>query len=271
MTTTTTDSTLTKQQRRKFGPKVYRDCTDTLQIVASVRYDDECGNGHNSFSITADIRRKGKNGQWYEFSGGCCHDEVATHFPELAPLIKWHLCGSDGPLHYLANTVYHAGNKDYNGRQAGEPSRWEFGVKFGNSPVTHRIKKKFYDYLQSSKGTGDFQVIPLRHLEDPDTFHEHYTFVGFGDKWHECPFSDEVLAREFGEAMNNCEVEFIITPVVFSMGKKRELDHARSSAIWPDATDEELTAPRLKERLEARLPTLLAEFREAIESLGFVW
>jgi len=41
--------------------------------------------------------------------------------------------------------------------------------------------------------------------------------------------------------------------------------------VWPDATDEDLTAPGLRERLDARLPGLLMEFRAAMEELGFVW
>jgi hypothetical protein len=43
--------------------------------------------------------------------------------------------------------------------------------------------------------------------------------------------------------------------------------------VWPDATDEELSVPpeELKAKLEARLPGLLAEFRAAVESLGFVY
>lgn len=56
-------------------------------------------------------------------------------------------------------------------------------------------------------------------------------------------------------------------------GKPRELDHARSSAVWPDATDEQLCLP--KEQLEAllieRLPVLMAEFRKDVESLGFIY
>lgn len=46
--------------------------------------------------------------RWVEDSGGCIHDEVAKHFPELAHLIKWHLSSTDGPMHYVANTVYWA-------------------------------------------------------------------------------------------------------------------------------------------------------------------
>jgi hypothetical protein len=54
-------------------------------------------------------------------------------------------------------------------------------------------------------------------------------------------------------------------------GKARELDAARSSANWPEATDEELsTEPEiLKARLMERLPAMLARFRNAVESIGF--
>jgi hypothetical protein len=38
----------------------------------------------------------------------CLHDEIAKAFPELAKYIKWHLCSTDGPMHYVANTVFHA-------------------------------------------------------------------------------------------------------------------------------------------------------------------
>ncbi len=153
-------STLTKSQVKIYGPIQYEERGITYRIRARVRYDDKCNNGRNTFSITGEIDRlEGK--RWREDSGGCIHGEIAKHFPELAPFVKWHLCSSDGPLHYVANTVYLAGD--------------------------------------------------------------------------------------------------------------RELDAARRAAIWPDATDEDLTAPGLEQRLEARLPALLAEFRKAVESLGFVF
>ena len=66
-------------------------------------------------------------------------------------------------------------------------------------------------------------------------------------------------------------MEFVEEPIEWSEGKKRELDVARRAAVWPEATDEELTAPGLKERLEARQAGLVAEFRAAVESLGFVF
>jgi hypothetical protein len=117
-------------------------------FVATVRHDDGCGNGHNTFSVTGE----------YPGGGGACHDLIVQHFPKLEPIIKFHLCSEDGPLHYIANTAY---------------------------------------------------------------------WVNEG-----------------------------------------RLDYARQTAIWPDASDEDLTALGLAERLQARLPALLQDFRAAVEGLG---
>lgn len=54
-------------------------------------------------------------------------------------------------------------------------------------------------------------------------------------------------------------------------GSPPNLDYARSTAVWPDATDEELTAPGLEDRLRARLPKLLKDFQTAMEQLGFTY
>jgi len=55
------------------------------------------------------------------------------------------------------------------------------------------------------------------------------------------------------------------------MAKESNLDAARSSAVWPEATDAELLASDLREKLEKRLPRLLEDFRAAMEQLGFVF
>src|ERR1035441_3759132 len=88
------ESTLTKHQKKVYGPRFYTEGGQLYKITATVRHDDECGNGHNSFSVTADIDEKRGN-KFCEYGGGCCHEEISKHFPELAPFIKWHLCGPD--------------------------------------------------------------------------------------------------------------------------------------------------------------------------------
>lgn len=51
------------------------------------------------------------------------------------------------------------------------------------------------------------------------------------------------------------------------------LDYARGSAIWPDATDAQLALSPLKIKalLLARLPKLIEEFKSDVEALGFTF
>jgi hypothetical protein len=83
---------------------------DGKKYVITVKYgfDVEFDRKHNQapgFSITAEIQTK--RGRWV--SGGCLHDEIVKHFPELKTLIRWHLTNFPGtPLHYVENAVYWA-------------------------------------------------------------------------------------------------------------------------------------------------------------------
>ena len=236
----------------------------------SLRFDDDCRNGHNTFSATAEVRRDGARDI---DAGGCMHDAIAEHFPALAPLLKWHLCSSDGPMYYEANTLYLAGNLDCNGHAAGEPTRYQPFVKFGNSPIRHRIRKRFADWLQDPDvNLSDLEVLTIGHDREPGVFEPKYTFGGYLDKWHECPFDTQEEAMEWAEALQG-EYEIGRCVAARSKGKERELDKARSAAIWPDASDEVLSLPRadLREKLRERLPALLAEFRADMESCGFKW
>lgn len=91
----------TKYQCKNYGPKPFHGGT----ITATVRHDDSCRNGHNTFSITGTLASpKGK-----VTAGGCLHTEIAEAFPELKPYLKWHLMSTDGPLHYVENTLYWLG------------------------------------------------------------------------------------------------------------------------------------------------------------------
>jgi hypothetical protein len=212
-------TTLTKNQVKTYGPKQFRILGDKglFRITAEVRYDDRCGNGRNSFAITGTITR---NSHYY--SGGCLHQEIAKHFPELAPFIKFHLFDTTGPMHYVANACYLAGDRDHNGLLAGEFKQIRNGR---TGQLCWRLKAKHSDVSN---------IIDADEKPAPVTF--EYEPVG-----------------HVGE------------------GKARDLDGARRIACWPDATDEELMADDLKDKLLARLPALLVEFRAAVESLGFTY
>jgi hypothetical protein len=204
--------------KREFT-RIFTEGGTTYKIEATAKLTD-------GFSLTGMTWRKAPNGLWVEERGGCIHDEIAQHFPEMEPYIKWHLCGLTEPMHYVANTLWHAGDKDCHGLRKGERRQivngrtgvpcWELvAVVDGVSMPIHELKR----YVDS-----------ITKPENPPVL-----------EW--APW-DRV-----GE------------------GKERDLDAARSTAIWPEATDEELTAPDLKERLEARLPTLMDEFHRAMSAL----
>lgn len=193
-----------------------------ISLSVSLRFDDNCRNGHHTFSITATMYDSHRPKRDREVAGGCLHGDIAEWFPELAPLIKWHLVSTDGPMHYIANTLYHASDRDHNGLRAGEVRQ----IRNGR--------------------TGELAWI----MEGPSTKY----FDGAAPP-------DETVTRTWKPWTRTGE------------GKARELNHARSTAVWPEATDEELCAEPevLKAALEARLPTLLAAFRTDMEACGFAW
>lgn len=91
--------------------KVYHENGTEYKIYADVSLDDECHNIHADFSITADVYEKSKNGRWIWHSGGCLHDLIAKHFPELEKFIPLHMCGHEGaPMYPVENGIYHVYN-----------------------------------------------------------------------------------------------------------------------------------------------------------------
>lgn len=223
------------KQTKQFRADVFDqdDQDKPLIVVATVRHDDECGNGHNTFSITGEIYdkfgsardgmlRHAENGRLLAMSsGGCVHGTIAKHIPELAPFIKWHLTSTDGPMHYIANTIYHA-------TQHGPKSAW---VYFDDPP--NGIKKECVKYCDVQKA--------LAMCEVPSKTFNYVSGVGYRLEY------DPKSAKE------------------------ANMDYARSSAVWPEATDEELRSPDLEAKLKARLPALMKQFKAAVESLGFTY
>jgi len=249
---------------------------DGLRVQAEIRFDDNCKNGHKSFAITGETTTPRGRVE----SCGCIHDDIAKAFPELVPLIQWHLMNETGPMHYAANVCYHAGNRDCHGKLENEPYGWRYALTFGENPILHKFTKehKFLPFLQDSKDSGyDFEVIQLDHAPEPDgrrLYRPKFTFGGYGKKWHEGPFDSELDAVAFLHALQNCEPHFTQYATQYGEGKARDLDAARNAAIWPDASDADLSVSRseLESALTARLPAIVAEFRGAmIHDCGFIW
>ncbi len=212
----TKDPSLTESKTWTENKKRYK-------LTVTIRYDDRCGNGHNTFSITGELRI---NGRWD--SGGCLHELIQEKFPEYRHLIKWHLVTSDGPMHYIANTLYHVSDRDCCGLQKGERRQ-----------IRNEKTGKLL-WRRAILDSQDQEVEPDKYLDSDTKPPITYTI-------------EYVPWEHIGE------------------GKARELDLARSTAVWQDATDEELLAPDLEAKLTARLPQLLEAFKRDIEALGFMY
>lgn len=205
-------SQLTRSQTKTFHKKIESERWD---MTVRIRYDDECGNDHNSFAITADIYRLGRpKTDGNAVMMGCCHDEVARFFPELEPFLKWHLTSSDGPMHYIANTIYHAS----------EIKKFNYFVYLEDQT----IKKSGHSVM-----LGLYSEAELQEVND--------RFEGFSLRIEEQPMY---------------------------CNKDANLEAARSCAVWPDASLEDLLD---EEKLKARLPALMEEFKRDVESLGFTY
>ena len=79
----------------------------TERTTITITLDDDCRNGHEDFSLTADIEEKDGRGRWVDAGGGCCHDHILEIMPELKPFADLHLCAWEGiPMHAAANGWY---------------------------------------------------------------------------------------------------------------------------------------------------------------------
>lgn len=266
-------------------PSMWED--DAALCRVTIDYDDRHGNGHNTFSITATVwdKRRGEPSRSHDrghLMSGLCHDRIAETFPELAYLLDWHGMTSDGPLHYIQNTVYFAGDKDHYGMSAGEPYNFHRTIRFTNFPypsLLRTLPESFLTHLEElfhDKGTsGTHTIVPVAHkhagVEGQYQFRPRYTIAGYDVPWHDCPFDTFQQAQDLINALSRHHWEMISVPGNYSEGKVRQLDDARRSAIWPDATDEELSVPEeeLKAKLQKRLPSLLKRFKVILDNIGF--
>lgn len=72
-----------------------------------IKLDDECKNGHLTFSFTGSIKIKKGNGRYYDFISGAIGDIITYFKPELSIFEKLHTCNHLGQPMYIDNIRYH--------------------------------------------------------------------------------------------------------------------------------------------------------------------
>lgn len=273
--------------RKGLSPvKVYTENGDTYRIKGRVGWS-EIGGQSPYFSVTVEVHRKTRNNRWMDEGGGAAHDLFAEHFPKLAHLVRWHLVSYDkGPMHYPANPLYLASDRDHWGRRKGEPSSWRTFALIGNSPLSQPIhirraqaierwqREHFSDEAGTIRRTGGelyLTLVPVSHERDGHHYGEKFYIEEIDGElpWHDCPYGSRREAEEWSRALlGKVGVRFSTEAVEWSEGKAPELEAARRSACWPDATLEQLQD---EAALMARLPDLLAQMRAEVEAAGIDW
>lgn len=128
----------------------------TIKITVTIKLSDECKNGHQDFSITADGYEK-RNGRFYESFGGCCHDEIKKYFPEYSIFIPLHLSTYKGvPMYASENGFYHIKTDKLEKQKFCE---------------YYRVTSYQYDILEKSENILEFSIL-LHELKVLDQWKE---------------------------------------------------------------------------------------------------
>lgn len=264
------------------------DGTDST-VTIEARFDDECGNGHNSFFLKAWAYEANKpkiDRYWRQLT----EEAIAHHFPEYAHLLKWNNTSTDGPMAYLSNTLYHACDRDHNGQRAGDPVHTDMivALEVKGEKHTHTIPvyepnsfsptaNNFPAFWEAINNEGGFHK--MRLLNKPTKVGTALTLVCGAHSLHG---GTRLHPRDIDTGYGNPEglrtlvdlwngrADLVLHAEVkkVSEGYPPDLKAARRSAVWLDATIEQLQSVDL---LVARLPTLMEEFKRDMESLGFIY
>lgn len=136
-----------------------REVDPDTRIIINLRLDDACSNGHQDFSITGTVRRRGRGDRWEDSESGAIGNYIVKHFPEFAIFNRLHLATYQGyPVYTLAN-----------------------GLFFLKSPKHKVSKESFIKY---------YNITPEQYdaIQYSDTETELYVNLfgsGIIDRWHE--------------------------------------------------------------------------------------
>lgn len=158
-------------------------------------------------------------------SGGCNLELIAKEFPKLKTLCKFHLCSTEGPMHYIANTLYFISNRDHNGLLKGE---------------TRQIKN----------GKTGLLCWHLVALDSDNNEIDLYTLNKSVDSNSQPVCTYNLTYRPWNR---------------IGEGKEPDLNAARNFAIWPEAYFDDFTEEKLRARLPFLIQELKTESEKFLD------
>jgi hypothetical protein len=219
------------------------------RTTIKIRLNDECKNGHEDFSITADIDEKSKNGKWREAGGGCCHDHILKLRPDLALFVMLHLCTHEGlPMHSSANAFHW-----FAGFNGGLGQQYHGGSGSGGKDAD-TCRKYFAEHIHATEEqvAAIVAAMPRTELELRAVLEDH----GFLAQWKgeadaAIAMLEQWTGKKFKSNATNGQWQRV-TPE-----QRAEIEHRRASGYYTP----EQTAARDKEKAEAQKAAKLAEIR----------
>ena len=109
-TDTKTEIVLASNQWRKLISGTPYGESKLVELTVTAELVKRGGNSFPYYSITGSVKKLDKRYRDPYITGGCIHDIILEHYPELAPLVAVHLSEADGiPMHAEANARYWCG------------------------------------------------------------------------------------------------------------------------------------------------------------------
>jgi hypothetical protein len=139
-TDTKTEIVLASNQWRRLISGTPYGESKLVELTVTAELVKRGGNSYPYYSITGSVKKLDKRYRDPYITGGCIHDIILEHYPELVPLVAVHLSAADGqPMHAEANARYWAGLSTYR----------------DGSPMGEYKRSMLAQHLQADKDTAD--------------------------------------------------------------------------------------------------------------------
>lgn len=235
------------------------------KTVIKLRLNDECRNGHEDFSLTADIYEKDMRGNWRDVGGGCCHEHILALRPDLAPFAALHLSDWQGaPMHASANAWYWF--------QGAYPESADHSPNLGachggtgsGAKTPQECREIFKSYVRAS----DEQIVAIA-AENPRTSQELQAVMedlGFPQRWgNQAAFAISQLEKWTGKKFESQATRSQFTPL--SPEARATIAERRASGYYlPENVAARDRAAKAK-RKENRITELKKDHAKAIQKL----
>lgn len=226
------------------------------KTIIKIRLDDDCGNGHAHFSVTADIYEY-RNGRWVDFGGGCCHDHILSLRPDLKPIIDLHLSDQYGvPMHSFANGFYWLAGCYKDG--LGENYHGGSG-RDGKSP--EECRRIFIEHMRITEGEADHLIALMP--ETAEILQYHCEDMGLIGRWRSD--ADQAIAmieQMSGQRWDHSYVPSRLGYKQLSDERRGEIKEMIESGYFSAEAKAERAAKKHAAKMEAKRKEIINSYEE---------